>query len=296
LIRVAACGLNRADILQRKGHYPAPSGASQIPGLEVCGVVEQVGRSVLELKKGQRVCALLEGGGYADYVSVAASQVLPVPSHWTDLEAAAVPEAFFTVWFNLFDKAHLEPSQMLLIHAGSSGVTTAAIAICNMLEIQTIVTTRSSEKVKFIKASGAKHVLVVDNHEFASQIKDMTDNRGVDVVLDMVGGSYLNENLHALSYGGRLVLLSFLQGAKTEVNLAPLLMKNLTIIGSTLRNQSRLIKADIAKALQKTIWPLLERNEYRPVIDRVFPFEEAMQAQLYMEQNRHIGKIVLQLS
>jgi NADPH:quinone reductase-like Zn-dependent oxidoreductase len=138
--------------------------------------------------------------------------------------------------------------------------------------------------------------LVVDNHEFASQIKDMTDNRGVDVVLDMVGGSYLNENLHALSYGGRLVLLSFLQGAKTEVNLAPLLMKNLTIIGSTLRNQSRLIKADIAKALQKTIWPLLERNEYRPVIDRVFPFEEAMQAQLYMEQNRHIGKIVLQLS
>ncbi len=298
LIRVHACGLNRADIFQRKGSYPPPKGASDIPGLEVSGVIEVLGENVTQFTLGQRVCALLEGGGYAEYVAVSASQTLPIPNNLSDVEAAAIPEVFFTVWFNLFEKVKLQPDETLLVHGGSSGIGVAAIAMAKMLNIPCFVTTTHAEKVAKLKALGAKEVVLVTQQtsgEMVERVKALTDGKGVDVILDMVAGDYVAKNLEMLCYGGRLAVIALLGGAKSHVSLAPLLLKNLSITGATLRNQSRKIKAEIAAALYQNLWPLIKRCEYRPEIGRLFPVDEAPAAQAYMEQNHHVGKIVLQL-
>lgn len=294
-IQVHACGLNRADIFQRQGRYPAPEGASDIPGLEVAGVVESVGRNVSQFETGQRVCALLEGGGYAEYVSVRASQVLPTPAHLTDEQAAALPEAFFTVWYNLFEKANLLPEETLLVHGGSSGIGVAAIALCKLLGIRCIVTTTHQEKAKSLDELGAAHVVYVGDGSMVEEVKALTQGKGINVILDMIGGDYAAQNLKMLAYGGRLAIIALVGGAKAEINLGSLLLKNLTVTGATLRNQSAEIKANIASSLRQTLWPLIEKQHYLPAIDKVFAFDDALKAQHYMEENRHIGKIILQL-
>ncbi len=295
-IKVRACGLNRADVFQRQGAYPPPLGASNVPGLEVSGTIEVLGSAVSGFKEGQQVCALLEGGGYAEYVAVRATQVLPVPKGLSDIEAAVLPEAFFTVWYNVFQKAHLKSNEVLLVHGGSSGIGVAAIAICQLLGIRCIVTTTHEKKVDALKELGASEVVIAaKSGSMALQVKALTEGKGVDVILDMVAGEYTSQNIKMLRYGGRLAIIALLQGANVEVGLGSVLFKNLTIAGTTLRNQSAEIKAFIAKELQQKVWPLIQKKEYRPEIDCVFSFEEAQAAQEYMEENRHIGKIVLQL-
>lgn len=293
LIRVTAAGVNRADIFQRQGKYPPPEGVSDIPGLEVAGVVEAVGEGVSAFREGQRVCALLEGGGYAEKVVVKASQALLVPEGWSDVEAAAIPEVLFTVWFNLFHKAKLQLSETVLVHGGSSGIGTMAIALCKLLGIRCIATTTSESKRDALLALGASQVVRADAVGLESAVKTI-ESDGVDVILDMVGGDYIAQNLRLLAQNGRLVQIAFLRGAKAEVNFAPLLLKNLTVMGTTLRNQPAGVKAAIASDLQQNCLPLMVKSGFKPSIDRAFPFEEAEKAQAYMEENRHIGKIILQ--
>lgn len=294
LINVHACGLNRADIFQRQGNYPPPKGASEIPGLEVSGVVEMCGADVRGFAVGDKVCALLEGGGYAEYVAVKASQILPVPKYMDVTTAAALPEVFFTVWYNLFEKAKLHAHETVLVHGASSGVGMATMALCRLLDIDCIATTTSPQKIQELETFGARHVLE-SNADLVARVKQLTDGKGVDVILDMVGGEMTSSNLKMLAYGGRLAMIALLAGAKAEVNLGALLLKNLTITGATLRNQPWQVKAAIASALQADIWPKMEAKAYQPHIARIFAFEEAYAAQQFMEENRHIGKILLQL-
>ena len=295
LIKVAACGLNRADIFQRQGAYPPPKGASELPGLEVSGVVESLGSDVSTFHVGDEVCALLEGGGYAEYVAVKASQVLPKPKHLSLVEAAALPETFFTIWYNLFDKAQLKSNETVLVHGASSGIGVTTIALCKMLNIDCIATTTSKHKIAALKQLGAKEILLSTDDNLVEQIKQITAGKAVDVILDMVGGNDTARNLKMLSFGGRLAIIALLAGAKTEINLGAVLLKNLTITGATLRNQPAHIKASIADALLKQCWPLMEAQSYHPEIAQLFTFAQAMEAQRFMQENRHIGKIILQL-
>lgn len=296
LIQIAVAGVNRPDCLQRQGGYPPPPGASDIPGLEVAGTVAALGEGVDNWMVGDKICALLTGGGYAEYCVAPAPQCLPIPTGLTLQQAAALPETFFTVWSNIFDRGRLKPGEILLVHGGASGIGTTAIQLAKVLGSRVLTTVGSPDKVQPCLDLGAERVINYREEDFVQVVKNATNNRGVDVILDMVGGDYVQRNLSALAVEGRLVFIAFLRGAKMELNLASVMMKRLTVTGSTLRSRPIADKAPIAQALRETVWPLLASGKVHPIIDRIFPLSEAAAAHALMESNRHIGKILLQVA
>jgi NADPH2:quinone reductase len=294
LVKVAAAGVNRPDVAQRKGHYPPPTGAPQdIPGLEIAGVIMDVGADVTHFKVGDKVCALVVGGGYAEYCNVPEGQCLPIPGSLTFVEAASLPETFFTVWSNVFDRARLQPGESLLIHGGSSGIGVTAIQMAKALGSMVYVTAGSAEKCKFCEDLGADKAINYNTEDFVAIIKEVTNNKGVDVILDMVGGDYTPRNLQALAEDGRLVLINMMEGKDTRIDLSLILRKRLTITGSALRARDVAFKSAIAAALKKNIWPLIASGQIKPVINAVFPAGKAADAHTLMESSQHIGKIVL---
>ena len=295
LIKVLAAGVNRADIMQRKGLYPPPIGASDILGLEVAGIVEAVGADVDSVKIGDRVCALLTGGGYAEYCVADAELCLPIPKEISFIQAAGIPEAFFTVWSNLFDLAQIKDGDSLLVHGGSSGIGTTAIQFAKAFAIKVFITAGSQEKCDFCLQLGADAAINYQQQDFVSEIKQLTDNQGVDVILDMVGGDYFSRNIKCMAYDARLVQIAIQKGYQAEVNLLPIMLKRLTITGSTLRDRDVVFKRKIAKQLQQKLWPLLAEGKLTPVIDAVFSLEKVVQAHELMESSLHKGKIILTL-
>jgi putative PIG3 family NAD(P)H quinone oxidoreductase len=294
LIRVAAAGVNRPDVMQRQGHYPPPPGASDIPGLEVAGTVVALGLGVNRTKIGDAVCALVTGGGYATYCAAPEAQCLPVPSGFTMAEAAALPETCFTVWTNLFERGGLKSSESVLIHGGTSGIGTTAIQFAKAFGAHAIFTTAGSrEKCHAAEKLGATRGIDYKHEDFVKVIKDATAGRGVDVILDMVGGDYIQRNISVLAVEGRIVYIAFLRGSQAEVNLLPLMLKRGILTGSTLRARSVEQKGAIAAALRRQVWPLLDQGKIRPSIYRTFPLDQAGEAHRLMESSTHIGKIVL---
>lgn len=293
LISVRAAGVNRPDILQRLGKYPPPAGASPIPGLEVAGVVEAVGTNVTRFSKGDSVVALVPGGGYASMVNVDATSALPLPSGLSFVQGAALPETFFTVWHNVFQRGGLLPDERLLIHGGSSGIGTTAIQIASALGSRVAITAGSANKCDACLELGADLAINYKTEDFVEAIGDWTNGKGVNVILDMVGGDYTPRNYQAAAMDGRIVQIAFLNGPKTEVDFRPLMMKRLTHTGSTLRARSIEFKATIASDLEKRVWPLIESGDICPVIEATFPLHEAFKAHQTMEAGQHIGKLVL---
>ena len=299
LIRVSASGVNRPDVLQRTGNYPVPAGASDVPGLEVAGVIESgdaVAMAAAGLKVGDRVCALVAGGGYARYCVAPVAQCLPVPKGLSDVEAASLPETFFTVWSNVFDRAHLQASETLLVQGGSSGIGVTAIQMAKAMGVTVIVTAGSDDKCAACLALGADHAINYKTHDFAAEAKRLTDGKGVDVVLDMVAGDYVAREVDCLAEDGRLVIIALQGGAKSGFNAGLVLRRRLTITGSTLRPRSVAFKAAIAQNLRAHVWPLLEAGRIKPVIHSTFDaasVDGAANAHRLMESNQHIGKIVL---
>lgn len=296
LIRVAASGVNRPDVVQRKGHYPPPPGASPLPGLEVSGTIvagDPLAMQAAGLRTGDLVCALLAGGGYAQYCVAPALQCLPVPRGLSLVEAAGLPETFFTVWSNVFDRGNLQPGQTLLVHGGSSGIGTTAIQLGKAVGAQVIVTAGSAEKCAACLQLGADHAINYREQDFVEQVKALTQNRGADVVLDMVAGSYVARNVQCMAVDGKLLIIAVQGGKDAAFNAVTVLMRRLSIIGTTLRSQSHVFKAAIASQLRQTVWPWLEQGKVRPVIHATFAAEQAAQAHALMESNQHIGKIVL---
>jgi NADPH2:quinone reductase len=296
LIRVSASGVNRPDVLQRTGNYPVPPGASDIPGLEVSGVIEQ--GDALELaragfKLGDRVCALVAGGGYAEFCMAPVGQCLPVPQGLSDVEAASLPETFFTVWSNVFDRAGLQKGETLLIQGGSSGIGVTAIQLAKARGAKVIVTAGSDEKCAACLALGADHAINYKTHDFQDEVKRLTDGQGVNVILDMVAGSYVAKEIQCLSEDGRLVIIAVQGGVKSEINAGLVLRRRLTITGSTLRARSIAFKQAIAQACLTNVWPLIERGLIKPVVHSTFAAEDAASAHALMESNQHVGKIVL---
>jgi NADPH2:quinone reductase len=296
LIRVSASGVNRPDVLQRTGNYPVPPGASDIPGLEVSGVIEQ--GDALELaragfKLGDRVCALVAGGGYAEFCMAPVGQCLPVPQGLSDVEAASLPETFFTVWSNVFDRAGLQKGETLLIQGGSSGIGVTAIQLAKARGAKVIVTAGSDEKCAACLALGADHAINYKTHDFQDEVKRLTGGQGVNVILDMVAGSYVAKEIQCLSEDGRLVIIAVQGGVKSEINAGLVLRRRLTITGSTLRARSIAFKQAIAQACLTNVWPLIERGLIKPVVHSTFAAEDAASAHALMESNQHVGKIVL---
>ena len=290
---MAAAGVNRPDVLQRQGHYPPPPGASDIPGLEVAGEVAAVGDRVTEWRPGDAVCALVAGGGYAEYCVAPAPQCLPVPKGLTAIEAAAIPETFFTVWTNVFERGRLVAGETLLVHGGASGIGTTAIQMARALGARVFATAGSAEKCAACVALGAERAINYREENFVAVVKEATEGRGVDVILDMVGGDYIPRNLDCLALEGRLVLIALQRGARAELNFTSVLQRRLTITGSSLRPRTVEQKGAIARALRERVWPLLESGQVRPVIHARFPLAEAAAAHRLMEAGAHIGKIVL---
>lgn len=297
LIRVAAAGVNRPDVAQRKGVYPPPPGASDIPGLEIAGEIVALGPDVAGWQVGDAVCALVAGGGYAEYVAAPAPQILPVPTGLSMVQAAGLPETFFTVWSNVFDRARFAEGESVLIHGGSSGIGTTAIQLCKALGASAIYTTvGSAAKAEFCEELGATKAINYKDQSFDEEIRTLTDKTGVDVILDMVGGDYLPRNIACLKPDGRIVQIALMEGAKAEINLGRVMMNRLTITGSTLRARSVAFKGDIAQALRAKVWPLLESGAVAPVVHQTFPLTEAAKAHEMMETSSHIGKIILDLT
>lgn len=293
LIKVAAAGVNRPDVLQRQGQYPAPPGASDIPGLEIAGTVAALGDGVENLSIGSDVCALVAGGGYAEYCTAPEQQCLPVPSTLEMDEAAALPETFFTVWSNVFDRAGLKPEETLLIHGGSSGIGTTAIQMAHALGSKVIITAGSDDKCGACDVLGADLTINYHDEDFVKAAKEFTEGRGVDVILDMVGGDYVQRNIKTLAADGRLINIAYLKGSKVEVDFMLVMLKRLTLTGSTLRQRPIAFKADIADNLKRVIWPLIEAEEITPFIHATFALEQAAEAHALMESSEHIGKLVL---
>lgn len=293
LVEVAAAGLNRPDVLQRQGHYPPPAGVSDIPGLEIAGKVVRLGAGVSGRHLGEGVCALVAGGGYAEYCAVPAAQALPLPEGLDEVRAAAIPETFFTVWTNLFERAGLEAGERLLVHGGAGGIGSTAIQLAHALGSRVFATAGTPEKCALCERLGAERAIDYRREDFVALVKELTHGEGVDVILDMVGGDYVQRNIAALRENGRLVYIGFLQGAKVTVNLLPVLLKRLTITGSTLRIRSVEEKGRIASALHRRVWPLIANGRIRPVIDSTFRLEQAAEAHRRMESGEHLGKIVL---
>lgn len=296
LIKVHAAGVNRPDVIQRMGHYPVPPGASDLPGLEVAGEIVDGDCSGTDLKKGDMVCALVQGGGYAEYCAVPALQCLPVPKGLSAVEAASLPETFFTVWSNVFDRAHLAGHDTLLVQGGSSGIGVTAIQMATAFGHRVFATAGSDEKCRACETLGAVRAINYRTEDFVEIVKQQTAGRGVDVILDMVGGVYVAREIDCLADDGRLAVIALLGGSKATVDLGQVLRRRLAITGSTLRPRSIEFKATIAHKLRRHIWPLIESGRIRPVIYKTFPLEQAAQAHALMEASVHIGKIVLQVA
>jgi len=294
LIRVAGAGVNRPDVLQRQGAYPPPAGASDLPGLEVAGTIAAVGSNVKQWKVDDAVCALIAGGGYATMCVAPALQCLPAPINLDLVSAAAIPETFFTVWTNVFDRGRLRAGETALFHGGASGIGTTAIQLAAARGVTVLATAGSDEKCRACEDLGAKQAINYRTADFVEAINELTSGKGVDLILDMVGGSYVGRNLKALATEGRLVLIGFMGGEPTApVDFRRILTRRLTITGSTLRPRSVSEKGQIAAALRTEVWPLLDRGVVKPVIHRVFPLADAAEAHRLMESSEHIGKIVL---
>ena len=296
LIRVAASGINRPDLLQRKGSYPAPAGASDLPGLEVAGVIEQGDASELAVagfKVGDRVCALVAGGGYAEYCVAPIAQCLPVPKGLTDIEAASMPETFFTVWSNVFDRGGLKAGETLLIQGGSSGIGVTAIQLAKAMGATVIVTAGSDEKCAACVELGADHAINYKTHDFQTEVSRITGGLGVNVILDMVAGSYVAKEVESLGEDGRLVIIAVQGGVQAEINAGLVLRRRLTITGSTLRARSVAFKHAIAQSCLEHVWPLIEQGHIRAVVNATFAAQDAAQAHALMESHQHVGKIVL---
>ncbi|GGH57956.1 oxidoreductase [Comamonas phosphati] len=296
LIRVAASGINRPDVLQRKGHYAPPPGASDLPGLEVAGVIvagDEAAMAASGFKLGDRVCALVAGGGYAQYCVAPVPQCLPIPQGLSDVEAAALPETFFTVWSNVFDRGRLQPGETLLVQGGSSGIGVTAIQMAKAWGAQVIVTAGSDAKCEDCLRLGADHAINYRTQDFAEEVRRITAGEGVDVILDMVAGSYVAREVQALAADGRLVIIAVQGGVKAELDAGLVLRKRLTITGSTLRPRPVAFKAAIAQALRRHVWPMIEAGTVRPTIYREFDAADAAQAHALMESSQHTGKIIL---
>jgi len=296
LVRVEAAGVNRPDVMQRLGKYPPPPGASDIPGLEVAGTVAAVGKEVARWLVGDRVCALVSGGGYAEFCAVPALQCLPIPEGITTTAAAAIPETFFTVWINLFQRGGLRSGEQVLIHGGTSGIGTTAIQMARALGATVFATAGSRVKCEACVRLGATVAIDYRSEDFAAVIRDRTAGRGVEVILDIIGGEYLQKNLDSLALNGRLVQIGLIGGARTQINLTPILQRRLTLTGSTLRARTAEEKGAIAAEVEARVWPLIESGAVAPVIDRVFPLTAAADAHRAIEAGTHIGKIVLAVS
>ena len=294
LIAVAAAGINRPDVLQRKGHYPPPPGASDIPGLEVAGTVEAVGAQVEGWRVGDRVCALVSGGGYATKCVAPAVQCLPVPKGMEFVEAAAIPETFFTVWTNVFERGRLAAGETALFHGGTSGIGTTAIQLARARGARVFATAGSDDKCRACEALGAERGINYRTEDFAAVVKELTGGRGVDLILDHIGAEYFERNLAALAVNGRLVQIGLMGGgSKATIDLNQILRRWLTVTGSTLRTRSVEEKGQIAAALRREVWPLFESGRVKPVIHRTFPLAQAADAHRLMESSAHVGKIVL---
>ncbi|MGJ0516570.1 MAG: NAD(P)H-quinone oxidoreductase [Methylomicrobium sp.] len=295
LLKVAAAGINRPDALQRRGVYPAPTGASDIPGLEIAGTIAALGSNVSHLSLGEAACALVTGGGYAEYCVASAALCLPIPEGYDFIQAAALPETFFTVWSNVFDRACLSAGETLLVHGGSSGIGTTAIQLAKAFGARVAVTAGSDVKCEFCLQLGADAAINYRTQDFVDALKQFTENKGVNVILDMIGGDYLPGNLKCMANDGRLVQIAIQHGAKAEVDLLQIMLKRLTLTGSTLRARDDLFKQQIARKLQEKVWPLLSSGKIKPVIDSVFDLDEAAKAHDRLESGQHIGKIILKV-
>jgi len=293
LIKVAAAGVNRPDVMQRKGLYPQPPGATDVPGLEVSGTVVSVGQNVSKPPINSEVCALVTCGGYAEYCLAAASICLPVPEKISLVNAAGIPETFFTVWTNVFKRGQLKAGESLLVHGGSSGIGTTAIQLGKAFGATVYITAGTSDKCEFCNNLGADAAINYREQNFSEEINRLTEGKGVNVILDMVGGPYFPKNIRLLADEGRLVQIALMQGSKAEVDFRSLLLKRVTLTGSTLRPRSVEEKTKIAQALQKNVWPLLESGAIRPIIHETFPLKQASEAHRLMESSAHIGKILL---
>lgn len=293
LIKVAAAGLNRADVLQRRGAYPSPPGAPANPGLEAAGTVVAVGSNVREFQGGDKVCALLQGGGYSEYCAANVGQVLPVPGQLSFIEAACLPEAYFTVWSNIFEFGRLQPGERLLVHGGSSGIGVAAIQLGAARGHVVYTTAGTDDKCRFCDQLGATRAINYKTHDFVAEVAALTEGQGVNVVLDMVGGAYVARNLQVLSTEGRLVMIATQGGSMGEIDVLRIMQQRLVVTGSTLRARDKEFKRAIKAKLLQQVWPLLESGKIRPIIDKVFPLSEAAAAHAWMERGEHKGKIVL---
>lgn len=295
LIRVAASGVNRPDLMQVAGMYPPPPGASEIPGLELAGEIVAIGSNVTDWACGDKVCALVTGGGYAQYAAVPAAQCLPVPDGLTMTQAAGLPETFFTVWHNVFDKAALKTGETFLVHGGTSGIGTTAIQLAKAFGAKVIATAGSQEKCQACRDLGADVAINYKTEDFVEQVKAATDGKGANVILDMVAGDYVSRNFKAAAFEARILIIAFLRGPKAGTNFTPLLLKRLTLMGSTLRAQPVANKAAIANALREKVWPLIKAGKIAPVIYKTVPLDQASEAHAILKGGAHIGKVILEV-
>ncbi len=295
LIKVSYAGVNRPDVIQRKGLYPPPPGESDIPGLEISGTIVKTGAQINQYKPGDKVLALVGGGGYAEYCTAPVGQCLPIPKNLSMEQAAALPETYFTVWSNVFDRCELKSGETILIHGGTSGIGTTAIQLAKAFGAKVITTAGSDEKCHACLDLGADLAINYKAQDFVEESKAFTQKKGVDVVLDMVGGDYIQRDISCLGTDGRLCFIAFLSGSQADINFMPVMLKRLKITGSTLRARSRAFKAQIGNNLTEKVWPLIESGKLGPLIYKVLPLEEAAEAHKLMESSKHIGKIVLKL-
>lgn len=295
LIKVAAAGVNRPDVMQRQGMYPPPPGASDIPGLEAAGTIVALGAGVEGLAIGQKVTALMTGGGYAEYATTPAALCLPIPDGYDMIQAAALPETFFTVWHNVFQRAALQPGEKFLIHGGTGGIGTTAIQLAKYFGATVFATAGTPGKCQACLDLGADVAIDYRQQDFVQVIAEQTNGKGVDVILDMVGGDYLPKNIKSLAADGRHVSIAFMHGPKAEVSFLPVMLKRLTLTGSTLRPQPTVQKAKIAAELREKVWPVLSQGKMKPIIHATFPLAQAAEAHRLMESSAHIGKIMLSL-
>jgi putative PIG3 family NAD(P)H quinone oxidoreductase len=293
LIKVHSAGINRADLLQRKGLYPPPEDASPIMGLEVAGTVVRVGDKVSAWKIGDKVCALTHGGGYAEYAVAPAAQCMPIPDGFSKAEAAALPEALLTIWHNLFQRARLQAGEKVLIHGGASGMGSMGVMMCAALGAEVYTTAGSDEKCHALEARGATRAINYKSEDFQAVLTELGLNNRIDVILDMIGGDYIQKNLNLCAPEGRIVNIAYMNGFKAEVNFAPLLVKRITMTGSTLRAQSFAQKAVMVKEIMEHVFPLLDDGTIKPLVDSIYPLEQAEQAQAHMQSGQHMGKIIL---
>jgi putative PIG3 family NAD(P)H quinone oxidoreductase len=296
LIQVRSAGVNRPDVLQRQGHYPPPAGASDIPGLEIAGDIIAIGEGVTRFRIGERITALVAGGGYAQYCTVHETNALPIPAGYGYIEAAAIPETYFTVWHNVFERGALQSGEAFLVHGGSSGIGTTAIQLASAFGAYVITTAGSDDKCEACLKLGADRAINYRTEDFVAAVKEATGGKGVNLILDMVGGEYIERNYEAAALDGRIVQIAFLNGAKATTDVSKLMVKRLTHTGSTLRNRPVEFKAGIARELELNVWQLLVERRVAPVIDMIYPLHEAWRAHERMEDGQHIGKIVLDVS